>query len=196
VTWLKTEAHTNAVPASSLIGQKWQKTATPSASYAGVVFGPHLLDHVFRGEINAGIATGYHSRTLTTRTGNAPYAIQGTTHRLAAIQVISRPDEFGVYYVGYRLSYTAQGQTQTTAWKISTMFPDRLGQAAIVKMIKVAFVNQRTDTSASVDWAGLHDNGMRIGGRTTGVGAIKSAFPAYKGSFEIPDYVSARFADL
>jgi hypothetical protein len=72
------------------------------------------------------------------------------------------------------------------------MFCDRLSEAAIIQFIKTAYVNPRTEGSRSVNWAGLTDNNLRIGGRFE-EGVIKSAFPAYKGSFAIPDYVTYRF---
>lgn len=71
------------------------------------------------------------------------------------------------------------------------MFPDRMSGAAVERAIRTAAVNRRTDPSSSVNWAGLHDNGMRVGGRSSH-GILESAFPAYRGSFDIPDSVAVR----
>jgi len=191
ITWLGTQPHTGTVPPSSEIGAKAPRGITPSAKVNAVAFGPDLLIHVLKGQVADGRATGYHSFAQTTLTGEAPYRILESTHLLAEWERISRRDEWGVYYIQFRLQATT-GARETTPWKVSTMFPDRMSASTVERAIRTAAVNRRSDTSPSVDWAGLHDNGMRVGGRTMGNGSLKSAFPAYRGSFDIPDFVSNR----
>ena len=199
ITWLKTELYTNAIPKSSLISKKISKQreiATPSSELTGVKLGPKLADHVFKGELNGNKATGYHSLTETNYSGTAPYKITGTTHKLADLTEISRSDDYGVYWVGYKLSYVDGSVTKQTPWKISVMFPDRLSVATITVMIKVAFYNKlETAEDKAVDWNGRADNGLKIGGRSDNTGIV-SAFPAYRDSFKIPDDVSSKFAAL
>ena len=66
------------------------------------------------------------------------------------------------------------------------MFPITWSKEKIESEIKLARVNPVTKAHASVDWAGWCRNGMIIGGRSHGNGAIKSAFPAFRDGFEIP----------
>ena len=137
LTRIRVVQYDGAIPESAPIKPKAAKRVTTGAQTAGVILGPQLLDHVFKGELNGLVATGYHSKQDTNFKVALPYPIAHVAHRLAAFQVvISRPDKYGVYYVGYKLSFIHQGQPTTTAWKISTMFPDRLSQAAIVHAIK------------------------------------------------------------
>jgi hypothetical protein len=192
LSYVRTVPHTGPIPEPAKIKPKPAVRVTDSRLIAGVQFGPTLLHHVFKGELNSGTATGYHSIQNTNQAGGFPLTITGAAHRLAAMETISRPDEFGIYYVRIKFDYMEGNQRKTTAWKISTMFCDRLSEAAIIQFIKTAYVNPRTEGSRSVNWAGLTDNNLRIGGRFE-EGVIKSAFPAYKGSFAIPDYVTYRF---
>jgi hypothetical protein len=199
LTWLGSAPYTNAIPRSSLISKKVSKQrelATPSSDIAGIKLGPDLNDHVFKGELNGSKATGYHTLANTTYTGTAPYTISGTTHKLAALTRISKSDDYGVYFVGYKFSYVDGNEAKETAWKISVMFPARLSAATILVMIKVAFYNQtETAENKAVDWNGRADNGLKIGGRSDNTGII-SAFPAYRDSFKIPDDVSNKLAAL
>ena len=196
ITWLKQDLHKGSVPPSSRIADKPSRQVTPNSALQTVAFGPTLLTHVLKGEISAdGKATGFHTLTETTGRGTGgtgPWAIKGEAHALAEWEILGRPDEWGVYYILFRFSYGPATARTTTDWKVSTMFPDRMSGAAVERAIRTAAVNRRTDPSSSVNWAGLHDNGMRVGGRSSPGGILQSAFPAYRGTFDIPDFVAAR----
>lgn len=143
----------------------------------GVVFGPKLEEHVLRGELNEGASTGYHSRCVE---GEGSSRIPQDS-----FEVLTRPDGYGVYFAAFRIK---QGSTLGTR-KLSAMFPDRMCKEEILRSIRVAYVNTRQNTFQSIQWLGVCENGMRIGGRADGTG-ITSAFPAYRDSFDIPPHVA------
>lgn len=138
----------------SLNQSKWSDTS-PSIN----------LEHVFHGEINKrGKPTGFHSRPG----GKAP-----ETARIA--RVMSKANKAGVYTARIEVYDPSRDQWRE---KFSSMFPDELSQAEVIKAISHAYKNR--NKSKEQPWSGPSGLGFQIQGYVLRDGRINTAFPVYR----------------
>ena len=182
---LKEEAApTGAKQENTLVPEK-PSTAGYNEDVSGVTLAAELIEHVFHGQLNAGTATGFHSLALV------PQNPAGTPtlpwEKIRDFEVRSRPDGCGVYFARFKMLISTVNHVESlTAFKPSAMFPVSWNRTRVEEEIKLAHANPLTMRHNSIDWSGKCRNGMIIGGRSAGNGAVKSAFPAFRDSFDIP----------
>lgn len=120
--------------------------------------------HIFKGEINRrGKPTGFHAKF----NGQIPKNIR-------IVQVKSRPNRLGVYTAQIAIKDPRSG-----VWKekFSTMFPDNMEIAEVVKAIVHAYNNR--EKGRSQPWRGPSGHGFPIEGYLLDTGRINTAYPIY-----------------
>src|SRR5260370_4674412 len=126
-------------------------------------FRPGALKHIFEGELNKGIARGYHYEGIP----NTPGKIVPRTETF--------PDRNGIY----RAKVTVHGVRKPTNGGKSSFFPKSMSPQEIVDSINEAYESRR------FIWGNTYEGktllGMRISMCLDKAEKIISAYPVYKG---------------
>jgi len=126
-------------------------------------FRPGALKHIFEGELNGGIASGYHYEGIPNTPGRL---VPGTE---------TFPDRNGVY----RGKVTVHGVRKPANRGKSSFFPNSMSPQDVVDGINEAYGRRR------FIWGNTYEGetllGMRISMRLDKAGKIISAYPVYDG---------------
>jgi hypothetical protein len=138
--------------------------AGPSAEEWSATSPPVNVTHIFAGEVNTrGKPTGFHSR---------PGGQDPATARL--VRVVDRPNRAGVYTAEVEIRDGSPG-SQWLA-KRSTLYPDRLDRAAVIRAALNAYRNRTTGDGEP--FRGPSGQGFTIEGYFQN-GRINTAYPLY-----------------
>jgi hypothetical protein len=143
-------SHSRPRESAGRAGEEWSATSPPVN-----------VTHIFAGEINKrGKPTGFHSR---------PGGEDPATARL--VRVVDRPNRAGVYTAEVEIRAGAQWLA-----KRSTLYPDRLDRAAVIRAVLNAFRNRNTGDGEQ--FRGPSGLGFTVEGYFQN-GRINTAYPIY-----------------
>ena len=120
--------------------------------------------HIFKGEINRhGKPTGFHAKF----NGQTPKNIR-------ILDIKGKPNKAGVYTARIAIQDPRSGKWKE---KFSSMFPDKMQIADVVKAIVYAY--EHREMGKSQPWRGPSGHGFAIEGYLLDNGKVNTAYPIY-----------------